>query len=198
MDDALGYLAKHSIDLCMLDLNLKGKNGYKVLQTAVSQSFHTIVVSAHTEQAFQAFDYGILDFVPKPVDYSRLQKAFSKYFGTVDRVDPRIKYLVVRRRNSNHLISMDEIRFFEAQGYLVKIHLKDNKSEFIEKPLNRLLQILPKRFLRVHRSYVVDMDEIDSYRHKGGGTYEMQLKSGEILQMSAKTYRQLTANHSSK
>jgi two-component system response regulator LytT len=193
MEDALYYLSKHSIDLCLLDLNLRGENGYEILQTAVSKSFHTVIVSAHTEQAFEAFDYGILDFVPKPIDRRRLKTAFDRYFGTIEKMDTGIKYLVVRRRNSNHLISTDEIRYFEAQGYLVKLHLKDGKSELIEKPLNRLIQILPKKFLQVHRSYIVDVDEVDSYRHKGGGTYEIRLKSGENLPLSPKVYRQLSS-----
>ncbi len=191
MDDAVEYLARYSIDLCLLDLNLKGENGYEILKSAVSKSFHTIIVSAHTEQAFEAFDYGILDFVPKPVDRGRLKTALDRYFGTIEKTDTGIKYLVVRRRNSNHLISMNEIRYFEAQGYLVKMCLNDGKSEFIEKPLNRLIQILPKRFLQVHRSYIVDIDQTESYRHKGGGVYEIQLKTGEALPLSSKVYKQL-------
>lgn len=193
LDDAVEYLAKHSIDLCLLDLNLKGENGYEVLQSAVSQSFHTIIVSAHTEQAFEAFDYGILDFVPKPVARERLERAFDKYFGSIDSKDRSIKYLVVRRKNSNHLISLSEIRYFKAQGYLVKMYLREGKSELLEKPLNRLMQILPKQFLRVHRSYIVDLNEIASFRHKGGGTYEIQLKSSECIPMSSAIYRQLSS-----
>jgi len=193
MNDALEYLGKHSIDLCLLDLNLKGENGYDILQSAVSKSFHTIIVSAHTEQAFEAFNYGILDFVPKPVNRGRLKTAMDKYFGSSENMDTGIKYLVARHRNSNHLISIKEIRYFEAHGYLVEIYLRDGKSELIEKPLNRLIQILPKEFLQVHRSYIVNLDEVDSYRHKGGGTYEVQLKNGRNLPLSSKVYRQLSS-----
>ncbi len=178
MDDALEYLVHHTIDLCVLDLNLKGENGYEILHSTVSRSFHTIIVSAHTEQAFEAFDYGILDFVPKPVDRRRLKTALEKYFGTVRNRDEGIKYLVVRRQHSNHLIAVKEIRYFEAQGYLVKMFLRDGKFELIDKPLNRLIQVLPREFLQVHRSYIVAIEEVASFRHKGGGTYALRLKGG--------------------
>jgi two-component system response regulator LytT len=191
MEDALEFLAKRSIDLCLLDLNLMGSNGYEILKSAVAGSFHTIVVSAHIEQAFEAFNYGILDFVPKPVSRERLRTALDKYFGTLENKAASTKFIVVRKKNASFLYSVDEVAYFVAEGYLVKMYLKDGKSEFIEKPLNRLLQILPKRFIRAHRSCVVDVNEVASFRHKGGGVYEVVMKNGVYLPLSRQAYKVL-------
>jgi len=183
------FLRKHSIDLCLLDLTCALTIGYEILKRSVAGSFHTIIISAYIDQAFEAFNYGVLDFVPKPVERSRLKSSFDKYLGVIEEKSRCVKYLVVRKHNSNHLILIDEIRYFEAQGYVVKIFTKDEKNELIEKSLNRLSQILPDNYIRTHRSYIVDLKEISSYKHKGGGVYELELRSGEILPLSPSVYK---------
>jgi two-component system response regulator LytT len=189
IEEVRGYLQSHSIDLCLLDLNLSGKNGYDILQYSVSEKFHTIIISAHTEQAIEAFHYGVLDFVPKPVEKDRLREAFDRYLGRVKTDNIFTKFIVVRKQNNNHLIAVDEILYFKAVGYLVEIHLNDGGVELIEKPLNRLEQILPSRFMRVHRSYITDMHQIASYRHKGGGVYQLTLENGTKIPLSPDKYK---------
>ena len=193
VEDALEFLSRRSIDLCLLDLNLMGANGYEILKTAVAGSFHTIVVSAHIEQAYEAFNYGILDFVPKPVNRERLRAALDKYSGAAEKRSATTKFIAVRKRGASYLYSVDEVSYFEAEGYLVKMHLRDGKSELIEKPLNRLMQILPKNFIRAHRSCVIDVNDVASYRHKGGGVYEIVLKSNVVLPLSRKAYKLLNS-----
>jgi two-component system response regulator LytT len=195
LNEAEEFLKHHTIDLCLLDLNLKGRDGYELLNRAVAGAFHTIIISAHTEQAHEAFQFGVLDFVPKPVERDRLRRAFDLYLSKQEGVDASLKYLVVRKQRTNHLISVDEILYFQAEGYLVRMFLKTGKPEYIEKPLNRLVQILPKKFVQVHRSCIVALEQIASYRHKGGGVYELTLKDGTTLPLSpsmVKTLDQLT------
>ena len=193
VEDAREFLNKRSIDLCLLDLNLMGSNGYEILKTAVAGSFHTIVVSAHVEQAYEAFEYGILDFVPKPVSRDRLQMAFEKYSGAVAQQPATTRFISVRKHNTSYLYSVEDVSYFEADSYLVTMHLKDGKSEFIEKPLNRLMQILPSKFIRAHRSCIIDVNDIASYKHKGGGVYEVVLKKGIALPLSRKAYKLLNS-----
>jgi two-component system response regulator LytT len=121
----------------------------------------------------------------------RFHIALNKFAETEIQKNTGIKFLVVRKHNSNHLVSIDEIRYFEANGYVVKIMMKNGRSELIEKPLNRLIQILPDNFIRTHRSYIVDLNEISSYKHTGGGVYEVVLKQGEHLSLSPSAYKQL-------
>ncbi len=190
-EDARAFLEKEGIDLCLLDLNLSGKNGFDILKETVSRDFHTIVISAYTEKAIEAFCYGILDFVPKPIDADRLQLAFDRFFGRIRIEGKGASYLVVRKRNENFLLPVDQVRYFKADGYLVEIHRQDGKIDLIEKSLNKLEQILPERFLRVHRSYIVDAGFITSYRHKGGGLYEITMKDGTLLPLSSQKVKKL-------
>ena len=188
-EDAADFLVKEQVDLCLLDLNLNGVNGFEILKNALVKSFHTVIISAHTEQAIKAFKYGVLDFIPKPVTKERLKDAFDRFYHRVGDENKGIQQLVIRKHNSNHILAVDEILYFEAKGSLVKIHLQSGKHEHIEKPLNRLIQILPACFLRTHRSYIVDTNFIKEYKHKGGGVYELELKNNEKLALSFSAYK---------
>ncbi|MDX1643027.1 MAG: response regulator, partial [Thermoanaerobaculia bacterium] len=64
--EGLEHVRNRTIDLLFLDLDLGGKDGFRVLTEAVTGPFHTIVVSARTEEAIRAFELGVTDFVAKP------------------------------------------------------------------------------------------------------------------------------------
>ncbi len=189
IDSAFQYLEKNAIDLCLLDLQLSNQNGYNILKNTVAGSFHTIIISAHTEQAQEAFEYGVLDFVPKPINKDRLKIAFDRFLGIKKTEDNKVKFLVVRKHQSNFIISVSDVLYFRATGYLVEIHLKSGKIEIYDKPLNRLEQILPDNFIRTHRSYIVDINQIQNYRHKGNSVYEVELKNNEVLPLSNGQYK---------
>lgn len=186
---AFDFLDKHRVDLCLLDLNLKGKNGYEILKRSIAGSFHTIIISAYTDQAIEAFNYGVLDFVPKPVDEERLKAAYDRYFGKLKNREIHTKYLIVRKKNSNHIISVDQIVYLKALGYIVEAHLSNGKVEVTDKPLNALEQILPLNYIRIHRTFIVDLSSIQYYTHKGSGVYEVTLSNGDVLPLSFSNYK---------
>jgi two-component system response regulator LytT len=180
LDEALGALRERPADLCLLDLNLSGKNGYEVLKRASCRPFHTIVISAHTEQAARAFEYGVLDFVPKPFSLDRLRQAIDRYLGPGRSPKPA-RYLTYRKKNKNQLLPIKEIVLFKASRYLVEAQTKEGGRAILEKPLNRLEQILPDNFVRTHRSYIVNLDFAESYEHRGASRYSIRMKNGEVL-----------------
>lgn len=183
LDAALKSLKDRPADLCLLDLNLSGKDGYEVLLRAAARPFHTIVISAHTEKAARAFEVGVIDFVPKPFSLDRLRLALDRYFG-LRKSQAAAKYLTFRKKNRNSLLPIDEIVLLKAARYLVEARTRDGRRELLEKPLNRLEQILPGSFVRIHRSYILNLDYVDSYEHRGGSRYIVRLKSGEVIPLS--------------
>lgn len=191
LEQASGFLDDSQVDLCLLDLNLNGEDGYELLKTAVAGSFHTIVISANTDRAVDAFEYGVLDFVGKPFDEDRLQKAFDRYFNRMERQEIPTKYLSIRKGRRNFILNVDTILYFKAAGIYVDAHLKNGKVEILDKTMDRLGQILPSRFMRIHRSYFVDISHIQHYEHLGGGTYHVNLKNGESLPLSRQKYKEL-------
>ena len=183
LDDAISFLKNNRIDLCMLDLNLKGKNGYDLLKYAVSLPFLTIIISAYTDKAITAFEYGVIDFIPKPFDLNRLRLAFDRYFGRVQNPE-KAKYLVFRKKNKNLLLTVSDIVYFQSEGYLVKAYSINDDTNLLEKTLKHLEVILPVNFIRTHRSYIVNIEFIKSYQNTGGGVYNLELKDGKSLPIS--------------
>jgi len=191
LEAASDFLFSRPVDLLILDLNLHGKDGFELLKTAVSGSFHTIVVSANTDKALEAFEYGVLDFVGKPFTRERLQKALERY----DRIENRnafpTKYLSIRNREKLSLITIDDIDYIQGAGIYSEIHLHDGKTEIHDKTLGRLETILPSHFIRTHKSYIVNIQRIDHFRSLGASKYEVALKNGEILPVSRARYKDI-------
>src|SRR4030042_1994514 len=101
---AMHYLNEHQIDLLLLDLNLSGKDGFELLKKAVAGSFHTIVISAYTDRAIEAFEYGVLDFIGKPFTVERLKKAFDRLNNVTMKNKYPTKYIAVRKNEKLQLI----------------------------------------------------------------------------------------------
>jgi len=191
LEAAQDYLVKHHIDLLLLDLNLSGENGYDLLKFAVSGSFHTIVISAHTDRAMEAFAHGVLDFLPKPLEKSRLEKAFERYFGRIKNDSQGLKYLTGRKYGGYFVIAVADVLYFQAALGYTEAFLNTGKKELLEKSLDRLGQILPSRFFRSHRSFLVDIGQISSYTPVMNGASRLLLKNGETLPLSKRRHKEL-------
>lgn len=191
LNSAIKYLKTNQIDLCMLDLNLKGQSGYDLLEHASSLPFATIIISAYTEKAITAFEYGVIDFIPKPFNKNRLQQAFDRYFDHNKKND-QTKYLVYRKKNKNHLLPIENIKYLQAESYIVKAVLDDKRTVYLEKSLKNLEIMLPPNFVRTHRSYMINIKHIKSYQNMGNGVYTVELNDGLLLPLSRRGLKELS------
>lgn len=181
-------LSENPIDILFLDLNLNGENGFELLQGAVAGSFHTIVVSANEDQALNAFEYGVIDFVPKPVSEERLKKAIARV-KDANFAGKAAKYLPIRKPKGIALIQLGDVSYFRGDGNYVEIKLKTGVSEYHRQTLDSLAKILPPQFSRIHRSYIVDRRDVKSVITHGGGMYDVELEGGEKLPLSRVHYK---------
>lgn len=181
-------LAENPVDILLLDLNLNGENGFELLQGAVAGSFHTIVVSANEDQALRAFEYGVLDFVPKPVSAERLEKALNRV-KDANYAGKHAKYLPIRKPKGVALINLEEVAYFRGDGNYVEIRLKTGVSEYHRQTLDSLAKVLPSQFSRIHRSYIVDRRGVRCVISHGGGMYDVELEGGAKLPLSRMHYK---------
>ncbi|HAS41496.1 MAG TPA: DNA-binding response regulator [Microscillaceae bacterium] len=188
LEQAQEHLKIHSIDVLLLDLNLNGKNGFEMLQSLVAESFHTIIISAYRDRALEAFEYGVLDFVPKPFNKTRLEKAFNR-LQTEARSDT--KFLAIKHQGRIELIPIEDIVYAQGAGNYSEVYLQDGRKVLHDKALDKLRQLLPANFERIHKSYVVKMSEMQSVRIHQGSKYEMVLKSGAVLPIGRTKYKDL-------
>jgi len=195
--DGLEYFDQHKIDLLLLDLNLNGESGFEVLKKVVSQSFQTIIVSAYKDRAIEAFEYGVLDFVPKPFNEKRLSQALSRSLPDTIK-NPKagaVKFLSILKRGNLHLIDLKELNYIKGARVYTEIHLKDGKTEIHNKSLDALDQLLPANFERIHKSYIVNMENVVELEVASGGKYTAILNSGDQLPVSRSKYKALKSKY---
>ncbi|TCC93421.1 response regulator transcription factor [Pedobacter frigiditerrae] len=187
----MAYIENNEIDLLLLDLNLNGENGFDLLESVVSKSFHTIIVSANTDKAIMAFEYGVLDFVPKPFDEIRLAQAFKRIKANVKPTDELLKFLAVKKAGDIKLIDIEDLLFIKGAGIYSELHLRNGKQELHDKSLETLEQLLPYSFERIHKSYLVSLELAEKILIQSGSKYSLLLKSGEQLPIGRSKYKDL-------
>lgn len=159
---ALDLIRAIPIDVLFLDLNLNGRDGFRVLEEAAASPFQTIVVSAHHDQALRAFDYGVTDFVAKPWSEERLRIAIERVTSREPR--GRAQMLVVRKARELRSIPAADIVYARGADDYAELHLTDGTVHLHEKTLSTLETLLPPEFTRVHRSYIVNMTRARALR----------------------------------
>lgn len=190
LDEAHQIVGQQNFDLLLLDLNLNGEDGFEVLKTTVAEAFHTIIISAYKEKAITAFEYGVLDFVPKPFSEERLAQAFSRISAKAN-AGSGTKYLAVKKRGSISLINTDDIRYIKGAGIYTELHLKNGQKEIHDKSLEKLEQLLPASFLRIHKSYLLNLSCAKEIIVQPGSRYDMLLQNGEALPIGRTRYKEL-------
>ena len=187
-DDAEEYLSEHSIDLLFLDLNLNGQDGFKLLKSHLSSSYHTIVVSANTDRAMEAFELGVLDFVGKPFSQERIKNAMERAINSGFGFRKNNRTLSVEKKGKIETVALNEIAFIRAAGHYSELVLIDGSIHLHSKALGRIIDVLPQEFEQVHRSYVVDLSQISELLRLPGSQYELVLKSGQHIPLGRSYY----------
>jgi DNA-binding LytR/AlgR family response regulator len=191
LDNALAYLNEKQIDVLLLDLNLNARDGFVILKQVVSKSFHTIVISANINRAIEAFEYGVLDFIPKPYSTERLEEAFRRLKSSHAADGHAIKYLSVKKGFEIKVVPLEDIRYFKSANIYVELHLKDGHTDIYDKSIKQLAILLPSNYYRIHKSYIVNMETIEKIQTPSGGQYRVVLKSGDCLPVSRNEIKNL-------
>ncbi|GAA0364288.1 response regulator transcription factor LytR [Bowmanella denitrificans] len=191
LDDARDHLAERGTDILFLDLNLSGQDGFELLREQLAQSFHTIVVSANTDRAIEAFELGVLDFIPKPFSQERIVKALTRL--TQSQAMQPCKYLSYRQAGNLALLDVKNIVYLKACGHYTEVYPSSGPTILHDKSLERLEHLLPQEFQRIHRSYMVPLSQCKTLQAFVGSSYELELKNGVRLPVGRTRVKALRA-----
>lgn len=178
LGEARALLSEHPVDVLLLDLNLAGEDGFALLAEAAAGSFQTIVVSANTDQALRAFELGVLDFVPKPYTPERLALALGR---VATRSASPLGTLAVRKGGGVVLVPLASVAYIQGAGDYAELILRGGGAELSEKSLERLEQLLPPDFARIHRSYLVRLTDVRQLIASEGSRTAVELRDGTRL-----------------
>jgi two-component system LytT family response regulator len=215
--EVIAALKKSRFDVLFLDIQMPGRSGFEVIeQIGPAQMPVTVFVTAHNEYAVQAFEVHALDYLTKPVEPERLQATLvrvreriasqaalitheqmksvlsSLENGGVPRQDfPR--RLLVHNGAKDSFVNVNEIDWIEAADYYACLHV-GAKSFMLRETIKELSNTLdPARFVRVHRSIIVNVEQVSEIFREGQSEGSVVLKNGQRLRMSKAGWQSLLA-----
>jgi DNA-binding LytR/AlgR family response regulator len=190
---AAARLAESAFDLVMLDPGGRRGDGFTLIAKKHVPAERVLVVSAHTDLAMRAFDYGVVDFVPKPVQRARLARALGRLEARHQPTLPGGPFLSVRRTGRIDLVPLDRIAWARGADKYSELTLVCGRKEFCDRSLSELGLRLPAGFLRVHRSYMVRVALIARLIVQRGSRYCAELHSGQRVPVGRSYYARLKA-----
>jgi len=207
--EAVRQIEKQAPDLIFLDVQMPEMNGLEVVrEVGVDPMPLTIFVTAYDEYAIEAFDAHALDYLLKPVDEERFEEALNRAreqlrrTGSDDALDDKLRALLdryaegadeddeapdrftVRTPNRIYFVDVDDVQWIESEGDYVALH--DGEDKHLIRATMKELEdrLAARRFLRIHRSYIINADHVEELRPLDHGTYRVIMASGTPLKTS--------------
>jgi two-component system, LytTR family, response regulator len=205
--EGLKAIAQHRPFLIFLDIQMPKINGFEMLEL-VENPPAIIFTTAFDEYAMKAFEFHALDYLLKPFSKERFDKAMKKWIGlhkqgrtqllspelheTIKQPEERTR-IVVKEAGNIKIIPINEVLYLEAYDDYVKIFTA--KEMFLKKKtMNYYEQTLESnQFVRVHRSYIIQLSQLTKLEPAEKDTYEAVLKSGTRIPLSKTGYTKLKA-----
>lgn len=164
--EAFRYISEDPPDLVFLDIEMPGMSGIELLRS-LSRKPLIIFTTSQSNYAAEAFELNVVDYLVKPVTMPRLLQAVEKARETLARSNSEIKsmeqdYLFIRDNGILKKIKLDDILYVEAMGDYIKIYTQA-KVYIVHTTLKAFEEnAAAGKFMRVHRSYIVALDKIET------------------------------------
>ena len=207
-EKAISFIQERNPDLVFLDIQMPGVDGFGVLQSLPPNSVPAVIfVTAFDQYALRAFEVQALDYLLKPFDRTRFRKALDRARAQIRHqagsvLDPRLSKLLENLENKPRqmervviksagrimFLRTDEIDWIEAADNYVRLHV-GTESHLLRETLSSLEGRLDSaKFMRIHRSTVVNVDRMKELQPWFHGDYVVILHDGTRLNLS-RTYR---------
>lgn len=198
--EALKSIEEYSPDLVFLDIQMPLLDGMSVASNLEYDKNTAIVfVTGFNEYAIKAFELNAVDYLLKPYDKGRLAKTltrFREYTGTISEYNiPKIiqdyraeqhfpEKLLFKAEGTIEVVGANEIQWVESSGNYVKVCLE--RTAFIARQTLTTVQsqLNPEKFVRIHRTHIINIDQVTCAEHISKGDYELTLKCGTQLRLS--------------
>jgi two-component system LytT family response regulator len=162
-------LVTNEIDLVFLDIEMPILSGFDLLDDLTVKP-QIIFVTGKTRYAFKAFDYDAVDYLRKPISKERflnaVHKAVNNFKMKNDEGFDEEDFIFVKSNLKKRKVFLNELKYIEALGDYVKL-VTENDSLIVLSTMKAFESLLPEdRFLRIHKSYIVNLDKVERYNSK--------------------------------
>ncbi len=203
--EGLKSINTNNPDLVFLDIQMPKLNGFEMLELLEDMP-NIIFTTAYDQYALKAFEVNATDYLLKPFSRKRFSDAVGKVIGKINgsnsntnknelpntfiQTEEKLSRVVVKKNSKIVIIAVEDIVYIEAQDDYVSIttsdgsFLKQNRMKYYE-------EHLPNSFIRIHRSYIANLNEIKEIALLEKESHIVILKSGEKLPVSKTGYKKL-------
>jgi two-component system, LytTR family, response regulator len=203
-------------DLVFLDIQMPGKTGLEVVREIGPDAMPPVIFTTAYDHAVAAFDLAAIDYLIKPFDDERFEKAFRRArkmieLNQVSKLSEELRSLLsagsplsdattkpqyleriaVEMRGQVRIVPVKQIEYLIASGPYAELYVGDKRYLIRERMQTLEERLDPARFFRIHRSAIVRLDLIETLIRNPGGDYAVQLKGGVKLKVSRSRFEKL-------
>jgi len=196
--EALVAIKNHTPDLVFLDVEMPKMNGFEMLEQLTQVNFEIIFTTSYDQYALKAIRFSAIDYLLKPVDADELQNAVQKVVNRtqkpitqqleillqkIHQPTTRINKIAMPTMEGLQLIMVDSIISCESDSNYTILQLKNSKKLIVSRTLKEIEELLEEHsFIRVHRCYLANLNEVEKYV-KGEGGY-LVMSDGSTIDVS--------------
>lgn len=195
---AMDEMRRSKVDLLFLDVEMPECDGFDVLELMGADMPPAVIfVTAYDEYALRAFDAGALDYLLKPFDDARFERALERARKRLAPDPPHARSatarIAVKCGGQTLFLAAADIDWIEAANYYACLHVGD-ATHILRRSLQTLEKELDERmFLRIHRSVIVNCSKVRGLELDGSGEYEVVLHSRARLKLSRRYRKRFQA-----
>ena len=187
--EASSVLKNNAIDLLFLDIEMPVLKGTEFLKNLVHQP-KVIFTTAHREYAIESYELNVVDYLLKPIVFNRFFKAIEKFLDTqqtvVAKKEPvtEVSHIFVQSNKKNIKVNYDDILYIESIKDYIKIHTTDARL-VIKHGISAFETKLDHRFVRVHRSYIVNSEKVTAFTKQDIEIDAIEIPIGDLYKKIA-------------
>jgi len=196
IDDALVLIRNNDLELVFLDVEMPYGSGFDLLEKLGNINFEVVFVTAYNQYAIEALNNHASYYLLKPISIDELIKAVDyvteiktrendlQHSILVPKSNPINQKITIPTQNGFEVLQMSDILYCRADDNYTELYLENNQKKLVSKTLKYFENILKENgFARIHKSYLVNVAYIASYKKGKGGT--VFLSNGKELSVSA-------------
>jgi len=215
-NEVVAQLKANPVDLLFLDIQMPGRDGFGVIEDiGLPNMPMTVFVTAHNEYAVEAFEVHALDYLVKPIERGRLKEALAQVkerirlkeafaarqeissalqaLRTAAGQDPYPQRFLTKNGNTSLVVAVRDIEWIEAADYYVCLHVGAKKHLLRESIRALESKLNPNKFVRLHRSAIVNIDHVCEIHRDGRTEGWVLLSTGVRVRLSNAGWRKLIA-----
>jgi len=158
--EVVEFLKSNNVDLIFLDINMPGMNGVELVKRLINPPA-VIFTTAYPEYAVEGFNLDAVDYLLKPISFSRFSKAVEKFLRNSAPSATDKDFVLVKSGKKEFRVKIESINYIESMGDYVRM-VTSNQSIISHGTMQQFLELLPSaQFCRIHKSYVINLENVE-------------------------------------